>query len=117
MSPDRIALLTLPGGFWGAEEAGIAVIEVAEAAAAETVRALVAAGQHAVVAVSAELASGREAELEAVEAAAPPEVAVFVEPAPGEAGVPSLGRLRERFAAALGVDAWGRAAARTGFDG
>jgi len=115
---ERIALLTLPGGYWGAEEAGIALYEVEEAAAvAETIRSLVADGEHAIIAVSEALAAGREEEIEAIELEAPPEVAVIVVPAPGEDAVASLGRLRARFAAALGVDAWERAARQVGFDG
>jgi len=112
---ERIALLALPGEYWGAEEAGIAVIELPHAAALEaTLRSLVAGGEHAILAVSAAAAAGREEEVEAIGDAAPPEVSVLTVPAPGQERLPALERLRRRFMAALGVDVWARAAERAG---
>jgi len=107
---DRIALVALAGEYWGAEEAGIAVIEIAEEAAlVETLRSLVEGGEHAILAVSGAAAAGREREVEEIGDAAPPLVSVVVLPAPGAAELPASDLLRARFVTALGVDVWGRA--------
>jgi vacuolar-type H+-ATPase subunit F/Vma7 len=118
MSHERLALITLPGGYWGAEEAGISVITVAGPdRLAETLRGLVAGGEFAVIAVSAAAATGVEPEFAAIAGQAPAPVSVVLVPAPGTRAVAGLAELRERFAAALGVDVWTPAAARAGIDG
>ena len=118
MAHEHLALITLPGGYWGAEEAGISVITVpGPERLAETVRGLVAGGEFAVIAVSAAAAAGVELELGAVAEQAPVQVSVVLVPAPGARAVAGPAELRERFAAALGVDVWTTAAARAGVDG
>jgi vacuolar-type H+-ATPase subunit F/Vma7 len=117
MAHEHLALITLPGGYWGAEEAGISVITVAgPERLAETIRELVAGGEFAVIAVSEAAAAGVELELGASAEQAPAQVSIVLVPAPGERTVAGLAELRGRFAAALGVDVWTAAAARAGFD-
>lgn len=115
---DRIALVVAPGGYWGAAEAGIEVHVVEDpAGCAGTVRSLARDGKHGIVAV-AEDAAGAGVEALAAEAAeAPPEVSVLLLPAPGKLAVEGLGRLRARFAAALGADLWRTAPAGGTGDG
>jgi vacuolar-type H+-ATPase subunit F/Vma7 len=117
MAHERLALVTLPGGYWGAEEAGISVIPVAgPERLPEAVRSLVSGGEFAVIAVSEAAAAGVEPELGAIAEQAPEQVSVVLVPAPGARTVAGLAELRERFAAALGVDVWTAAAARAGVD-
>jgi vacuolar-type H+-ATPase subunit F/Vma7 len=116
MLRDRIALVTSPGAYWGAEEAGRAVIEVPEAHGLNAaLRTLLAGGEFGIVAVSEELAAG-DPELAALMEQAPPEVSIVLVPAPGARTVAGLAQLRERFAAALGVDVWNMAAEKAGVD-
>lgn len=118
MAHEHLALITLPGGYWGAEEAGISVITVAGPEhLAGTLRGLVAGGEFAIVAVSEAAAAGVESEFAAIADQAPAQVSVVIVPAPGARTVGGLMELRERFAAALGVDVWTTAAARAGMDG
>lgn len=113
---DRIALVTAPGGYWGAEEAGISIVQLEDAAScAATVRDLVRGGQFGIVAISEAAATG-DAELATVIADAPPEVSVLLLPTPGMRTVAGLAQLRDRFAVALGVDIWKMAAEKAGVD-
>lgn len=117
MAPERIALVTTPDGYWGGEEAGLSVITIAGPAQLPgALRLLFAGGEFAVVAVSEEAAAGLDAELGALIDAAPEQVSVVLVPAPGARTVAGLARLRERFAAALGVDVWKAAAQKAGAD-
>ena len=113
---ERIALVTSPGAYWGAEEAGLAVIEVPEAQGLDAaLRGLLAGGEFGIIAVSEELVASA-AELAALLEQAPPEVSIVLVPAPGARTVAGLALLRERFAAALGVDVWKKAAEKAGVD-
>jgi vacuolar-type H+-ATPase subunit F/Vma7 len=113
----HLALITLPGGYWGAEEAGVSVITVAgPGRLAETIRSLVAGGEFAIIAVSEAAAAGVELELAAIAGQAPAQVSVVLVPAPGARAVVELADLRERFAAALGVDVWKTAMGKAGVD-
>lgn len=117
MAHERVALVTLPGGHWGAEEAGVSVITIARPdQAAETVRRLAADGGFAVIAVSEEAAAGAGRQLGELAERAPGPVSIVLVPAPGARTVDGLAELRERFAAALGVDVWAAAVARSGAD-
>ncbi len=117
MAPERIAFVTTAGGYWGAEEAGLAMITIEDPAQlVETLRSLAAGGKYAVIAVSEEAAAGREADLEAIMEQAPGQVSIVTVPAPGARSVAELALLRERFAAALGVDVWKMAVEKAGVD-
>jgi vacuolar-type H+-ATPase subunit F/Vma7 len=113
---DRIALVTSPGSYWGAEEAGLAVVEVSRAGGlGAALRTLLAAGEFGIIAVSEELAAS-DPDLAAALDQAPPEVSVVLVPSPGSRTVAGLALLRERFAVALGVDVWTAAAGKAGVD-
>lgn len=116
-SRDRIAFVTTPGAYWGAEEAGLSLIMVeGPEQLTGTIRALVAGGAFAVIAISEEAAAGQGPELAAIMEQAPGQVSIVLVPAPGSRTVAGLAPLRERFAAALGVDVWKMAAGKAGVD-
>jgi vacuolar-type H+-ATPase subunit F/Vma7 len=117
MAREHLALITLPGGYWGAEEAGVSVVTIAgPERLVETIRDLAAGGEFAVIAVSEAAAAGVEAELGSMADQAPEQVSVLLVPAPGARTVAGLAQLRERFAAALGVDVWKMAMEKAGVD-
>jgi vacuolar-type H+-ATPase subunit F/Vma7 len=112
----RIAFLTSPGSFWGAEEAGMKVSFLADPSLLEEeVRRLAALGCSVIV-VTDDLAGVREKEAMAALEEVLPGGFLMVVPGAGSSGETHLSALRERFAAALGADVWKATARKAGVD-
>jgi len=112
----KIAFLTAPGSFWGAEEAGMKVAFLTDPSLlAEEVRRLASLGCSLIV-VTDDLTGVREKEArEALEQVLPGGFLLVV-PGAGSSGELHLSALRERFAAALGADVWKTTARKAGVD-
>lgn len=112
----KIAFLTSPGTFWGAEEAGLETFTVADGSLLmDTVRQVVAGGCSFVI-VTEELLEGREEEVRATLRDDSPEAVLLILPGAGSPEEGHMRDLRERFAAALGIDVWKATARRAGVE-
>jgi len=112
----KVAFLTSPDSFWGAEEAGLATFTVAEGSLLmDKVRQVVAGGFSFVI-VTEELLEGKEEEARATLRRHSPEAVLLILPGAGSPGDMHMRYLRERFATALGIDVWKATARRAGVE-
>lgn len=112
----RIAFLTSPDSFWGAEEAGLAAFTIADGSLLiPTMRQVVAEGFSFVI-VTEDLLEGREEEARALLGDHSPGAVLLILPGAGSPGDRQMRHLRERFATALGIDVWNATARRAGVE-